>query len=266
MKYLLGLLVILNVSLLLWGMNRQGILSAEDAPGLPVNPDLIEMLPPRVPESNKTALIKPVDAVGAGSPGAETTPVVTPLGEGVPAEPGMEKPAPDNKVKPADNKTAPAVPYCLMIGPYDSDTERVRVSRQLDEMSISFTAHDDPKGRITGYRVYQGPFATDKAVKRARDDLGRKGITDLFLLHSGSQQYISLGFFSKQKSADEFAGSLRTRGVQARKRIDYATTYWLIIDNEVAAERLRKSRFPGYPADPAKSNRECRIVLGHPPS
>lgn len=237
MKFLLGLLIVVNAGLLLWGMSQKGLTSGSSSPSQPINPGLIEILPAVEPEPRKTALINPAEATNSAPSGSESVAVITPLDDAVPREP----------VQVEANE-----PFCLMVGPYDSDAERIRVSRQLDQMTVAYITRDIPKGRITGYRVYQGPFSTDKIVKRAQNDLGRKGVTDLFLLREGKNQYISLGFFSSQKSADKFVKTFSTRGIQVKQRVDYVTTYWLVIDNEDAATRLKKSGFPDYPRDPEK--------------
>ena len=242
MKVLLGLLIVVNAGLLVWGMSQNGLTSGSDAPAQLINPGLMEILPPIEPEKRKTALINPAEMPHVSPTGSDTVAVITPLDDEQPGKPAEEE----------SNE-----PFCLMLGPYDSDDERVRVSRQLDQMTVAFTSRDIPKGRITGYRVYQGPFSTDKIVERARNDLGRKGVTDLFLLREGEDQYISLGFFSAQESADNFVKKFTARGIQVKQRVDFATTYWLVIDNEETAIKLKKSRFPGYPQDQEKARKDC---------
>ena len=242
MKVLLGLLIVVNAGLLVWGMSQKGLTSGADAPAQAINPGLIEILPPVVPEPRKTALINPAEMSNASPADSEMVAVITPLNDDFPGE---------------LDQTETSKPFCMMIGPYDSGDERTRVSRQLDQMTVTFVTRDMPRGRITGYRVYQGPFSTDKIVKRARNELGRKGVTDLFLLREGEDQYISLGFFSSQKSADNFVEKFNARGIQVKQRVDYATTYWLVINNEEAATKLKKSGFPDYPRDPEKARKDC---------
>lgn len=239
MKLLLGILIVVNAGLLLWGMSQEGVAPGSTAQGRSINPELIDVLPPVLAKPSKTALINPAEGPAVTTSEPESGAIVSALDDEAADEP------------------AAAEPFCLMLGPYDSDGERVRVSRQLDQMTIAFKSQDIPRGRVTGYRVFQGPFADDREVRKARDELGRKGITDLFLLREEKNQYISLGFFSSRQGADNFVKNLASRGVKVKQRVDYATTYWLVIDNAEAAARLKKSRFPGYPQNPVKVPGGC---------
>lgn len=239
MKLLLGILIVVNAGLLLWGMSQEGVAPGSTAQGRSINPELIDVLPPVLAKPSKTALINPAEGPAVTTSEPESVAIVSALDDEAADEPAADE------------------PFCLMLGPYDSDDERVRVSRQLDQMTIAFKSQDIPRGRVTGYRVFQGPFADDREVRKARDALGRKGITDLFLLREEKNQYISLGFFSSQQGADNFVKNLASRGVKVKQRVDYATTYWLVIDNAEAAARLKKSRFPGYPQNPVKVPGGC---------
>ena len=239
MKLLLGILIVVNAGLLLWGMSQEGVAPGSTAQGRSINPELIDVLPPVLAKPSKTALINPAEGPAVTTSEPESGAIVSALDDETADEPAADE------------------PFCLMLGPYDSDDERVRVSRQLDQMTIAFKSQDIPRGRVTGYRVFQGPFADDREVRKARDALGRKGITDLFLLREEKNQYISLGFFSSQQGADNFVKNLASRGVKVKQRVDYATTYWLVIDNAEAAARLKKSRFPGYPQNPVKVPGGC---------
>ena len=239
MKLLLGILIVVNAGLLLWGMSQEGVAPGSTAQGRSINPELIDVLPPVLAKPSKTALINPAEGPAVTTSEPESVAIVSALDDEAADEPAADE------------------PFCLMLGPYDSDDERVRVSRQLDQMTIAFKSQDIPRGRVTGYRVFQGPFADDREVRKARDALGRKGITDLFLLREEKNQYISLGFFSSQQGADNFVKNLASRGVRVQQRVDYATTYWLVIDNAEAAARLKKSRFPGYPQNPVKVPGGC---------
>ena len=239
MKLLLGILIVVNAGLLLWGMSQEGVAPGSTAQGRSINPELIDVLPPVLAKPSKTALINPAEGPAVTTSEPESGAIVSALDDEAADEPAADE------------------PFCLMLGPYDSDDERVRVSRQLDQMTIAFKSQDIPRGRVTGYRVFQGPFADDREVRKARDELGRKGITELFLLREGKSEYISLGFFSSRQGADNFVKNLASRGVKVKQRVDYATTYWLVIDNAEAAARLKKSRFPGYPQNPVKVPGGC---------
>jgi len=258
MKYLFGLLVIANVALLVWGMGGRGFLSGESSPAPPVNPDLIEVLPPVVSEPVRTTPISP----------AEPRPADPSASAGAVADIQPEEDAPvaaEAVVTPLNDSTDDAMvrhvadeePFCLLLGAYDSELARTRGSRQLNEMGIPFHPYDVARGKITGYRVYLGPYSTDKMLKQARDELGRKGITDVFVLREGENQYLSLGFFSSSEGAARYAAGLRAKGVPVRQRTDYMPLYWLIVTDRDDALRLKKSHFPGYPKDEARARRDC---------
>jgi hypothetical protein len=140
-------------------------------------------------------------------------------------------------------------PQCLVIGPYASATERDRTARQLQQMKIDAQSSEDAEGRLLGYRVYQGPFGNDEDLGRARRRLERSGVSDLFFIRDDEErQYISLGFFSNQKSAEDFVRDFDLRGIKAKRRIEYATLYWLQVSDAAHIERLQEADALPLPA------------------
>ena len=200
MKVVLGLLVVLNVALLLWGMGQRELVSDPHAPDMIFHPELIELLPPSGDRPKRPALITPAtQPPPRPSPAPEAAGVAPPVTGGV---------APTSA--------------CLTFGPFRSETERDRSGRQFEQMGIEYQPGEDREGRLLGYRVFLGPFTSGETLSRSRNEIVRKGISDLFLLREGAAQFISLGFFSNQASAQAFTDELRTKGVNAEQRPEYA--------------------------------------------
>jgi heme-degrading monooxygenase HmoA len=146
----------------------------------------------------------------------------------------------------------------MYIGPYKTLVGRGRAGRQLEDMKVPFTETEESQGRVRGYRVYQGPFADALETSSARRRLERQGIKDLYLVKEGKQQFISLGFFSSQKSAAEFTRELSQKKVVTKQRTEYEANYWLIISDPDAMEKLQKKNAFPLPGGVSKEIRNCK--------
>ncbi|MDX2476408.1 MAG: hypothetical protein QNL05_03480, partial [Gammaproteobacteria bacterium] len=147
---------------------------------------------------------------------------------------------------------------CMYIGPYLTVLERGRAGRQLQDMKINFSENENLQGRQLGYRVYQGPFSTNEDVSRAKRRLERQGVEDLYLMNEGpTTKFISLGFFSNEKSANELMRQFSALQVVSKQRLEYARHYWLSVSDLNAIEKLKEKNAMPMPSGISKIIRDC---------
>lgn len=245
MKALLGILLLVNVALLMWGVGQRQFLNDSFSPATEYHPELMELLPPEKPralakvtidsDGNATTTKIEVDSPATGDQATLLQPPVL-LG---PLEEGFDE--------TALSILASVLPgQCMLIGPYKTVIERGRGGRKLNDMQIQYSDRQDPKGRVLGYRVFQGPFASKMEVSSARLRLKKQGVKDLYLMNEGkNKRYISLGFFSSENSANSFMANFSKREIKTKKRIEYGTNYWLLVtDLKSISKLIKKSSIP----------------------
>ena len=188
-------------------MGQREFMHDEHAPATEFHPELMKLLPAEKSPSMAKVTVNAAEVVTSDTIGA-------------PVESGQTMPvtSSDNAsnddaaadisagITAAEFETATpteiAVGQCMFIGPYLTVIDRGRAGRQLQDMNINFSESEVSEGRPLGYRVYQGPFDTSEDVYRAKRRLEKQGVKDLYLMNEGpNTKYISLGFFSNEKSA-----------------------------------------------------------------
>lgn len=231
MKILLGIFLLVNVALLMWGAGQRQFLNGSHSPATEYHPELMELLPP---EKSRTLAKVTIDSNGeatsssiedkAATKGDDSTVLSSPL---TPAQ------AEGSDTRPASDDLAKAAPgQCMLIGPFKTAIERGRGGRKLNDMSIRYSDREDPRGRVLGYRVFQGPFTSKLEVSSAKRRLKKQGVKDLYLIVEGeNKRFISLGFFSSESSANSFIDNFSKRQIKTKKRIEYGTNYWLLISD-----------------------------------
>ena len=264
MKALLGILLLVNAALLMWNMGQREFMHDEHAPAAEFHPELMKLLP-----AEKSPSMAKVTVNASAE-------VVTSKTIDAPVESGQAMPvtSSDNASKDdagADISTGitaaeleMATPteiaegQCMFIGPYLTAIDRGRAGRQLQDMNINFTESEVSEGRPLGYRVYQGPFDTSEDVYRAKRRLEKQGVKDLYLMNEGpNTKYISLGFFSNERSAGEFMKQFSELKVTSKQRLEYATHYWLSISDLEAIARLREKNTMPIPSGISKTIKAC---------
>ncbi|MFW2440060.1 MAG: SPOR domain-containing protein [Arenicellales bacterium] len=259
MKVLLGILLLVNVALLMWGLGQRQFLNDSYSPATEYHPELMELLPPEKPralakvtinsDGNVTTTKNEVES-GATADRTTVLPSSVLLG---PLEEAAET---------SSSMMASVVPgQCMLIGPYKTEIERGRGGRKLNDMHIQYSDRQDPKGRVLGYRVFQGPFSSKKDVSYARLRLKKQGIKDLYLMNEGdNKRYISLGFFSSEKSANSFMDNFSKLRIKTNKRIEYGTNFWLLVtDLESIRKLIEKSSIPIQPGA-TKTIKSCTEI------
>jgi len=237
--------LLVNAALLMWGLGQRQFLKDSYSPATEFHPELMKLLPPEKPRvlakvtiNSKGEEITSNSVVASPANGDNAT--VLPF----PVLPGQEE---EGSAETDLSILAAAISdQCMLLGPYKTTIERGRGGRKLNDMSIQYSDRQDPRGRVLGYRVFQGPFASKGDVYRARYRLKKQGVKDLYLMKEGeNKRYISLGFFSRENSANSFMDNLSKQRIKTTKRIEYGTNYWLLISDLKSIRRLiDKSSIP----------------------
>ncbi len=246
MKILLGILLLVNAALLMWGVGQRQFLNDSHSPATEYHPELMKLLPPEKPRGLAKVTIESDGEVTTTKIAADTqvhddTSVLP-----APSLPGLAE-EDDESVESLENVLAAAIAgQCMLIGPYKTVIDRGRGGRKLNDMHIQYSDRQDPRGRVLGYRVFQGPFASKEDVSQARRHLKKQGVKDLYLMNEGeTKRYISLGFFSSENSANSFIENFSKLRIKTSKRIEYGTNYWLLVsDTEAISKLVKKGSVP----------------------
>ena len=276
MKALLGMLLLVNAALLMWNMGQREFIHGENAPDADFHPELINLLPAEKSRSMAKVTIEssgsvktsnklddtgestqmasaPADQVENGSETNEYAAELTTIADTAVS---------DTTDTIAEVETALLIEVkegqCMYIGPYLTVLDRGRAGRQLQDMKINFSENENLQGRQLGYRVYQGPFSTNEDVSRAKRRLERQGVEDLYLMNEGpTTKFISLGFFSNEKSANELMRQFSALQVVSKQRLEYARHYWLSVSDLNAIEKLKEKNAMPMPSGISKVIRDC---------
>ena len=255
MKTLLGILLLANVALLLWGMGQREFLNDSDMPDAEFHPELMELLPAEKSVPLATVTIKASGEVVTSSAEQAVVQQQSPVASQSPGQAAAEQEtSADSSTSETAKPVVETVPeqqaampgQCMYIGPYTTELDRSRAGRQLQDMKIAFSDREDPEGRVLGYRVYQGPFSSAQDLSRAKRRLEKQGVKDLYLMNEDKKRsFISLGFFSNQDSANEQNRNFAKQNIKTRQRLEYATYYWLqVADVKCIAKLNEKSAIP----------------------
>jgi len=281
MKALLGMLLLVNAALLMWNMGQREFIHGENAPDADFHPELINLLPAEKSRSMAKVTIEssgsvktsnklddtgestqmasaPADQVENGSETNEYAAEITTIADTAVSDTTDT----DTTDTIAEVEMALLIEVkegqCMYIGPYLTVLDRGRAGRQLQDMKINFSENENLQGRQLGYRVYQGPFSTNEDVSRAKRRLERQGVQDLYLMNEGpSTKFISLGFFSNEKSANELMRQFSALQVVSKQRLEYARHYWLSVSDLNAIEKLKEKNAMPMPSGISKIIRDC---------
>lgn len=265
MKALLGTLLLVNVALLLWSMGQREFVNDKHAPAPEFHPELMELLPSEMSRSLAKVTVEPTGEVISSNDDQDVLdsgqvipgPVDDARTDTAVAETSLDE-ATHSSTETGDELTEVIAGQCMMIGPYLTILDRDRAGRQLQDMKVNFSESKDPQGRLLGYRVYQGPFSTEVEVSRAKRRLEKQGVKDLYLMNEGyNRRYISLGFFSNERSANEFMKNFTAQGIESKQRLEYTTYYWLIVSDIDAIKKLRGKDAMPIPSGISKTIQAC---------
>jgi len=262
-KILLGVLLLINAALLMWGAGQRQFVNDPNSPAAEFHPELMELLPPEKSRSLAKVTLNP-GAEAIISTTTETVDNAADKGVDSATQPFLflSDEAKEEKSLTAANMLPVAVAgQCMLIGPYKTAIERGRGGRKLNDMKIKYSDRMDPEGRVLGYRVFQGPFASKAAVSRAKRRLKKQGVKDLYLVKEGEKkQFLSLGFFSSENSANSFIGNFSKQKIKTRKRVEYGANYWLLVSDLKSIWKLAEKRSVPIQRGAAKNIKNCSDI------
>ncbi len=226
MKYLVYLLVVLNLAWFAWQRTQPP--PEPQAPRLAPLPEGVEplvLLPERKrqePEAVTPALEAepPPGPAGSGEPQPEAGPAAPPAPEPEPVA---------------------VVPVCRTLGPVASSEQASELVARLSAEAYPTILRDGETQVPAGYQVYLPPMSGEQA-RQVVARLQEAGMTDYFV---GRNNRISLGIFSSRQKAEQRRQAIRELGYDARLDTRYRTrkVYWIDFqdvpgrDDEAAAWR-----------------------------
>ncbi len=202
LRWLLAVLVLLNIGLLMWGSWYREMPAEEGRTPLP-----------------------PVNA-------ERMIPLSTP-GLALRARPATPKPAP---VVSAPADTPVKVQHCVSIGPFESSELAEQNGRRLTDAKIAYQPRTDANRIESSYWIYLPRLPSRKAAENKRKELTRLGIEDHFIMQEpGMENVLSLGLFAQLDNAHRRMQELEGKGIKAKQETRYRTRtlYWL----DIAAEK-----------------------------
>ncbi|GAB4349485.1 MAG: hypothetical protein Kow006_11230 [Gammaproteobacteria bacterium] len=279
MRWLVGILVLANLSLFLWksGDEIQATRHTEPPPTVPgvASLTLLSELPEGEPAEAKAAAETPPvteQTVVAGgeeeasqAAAAETQPPGAQSEEAASAaEPREEESTPAEEAaaeSPAAIAEAPPPePFCVRLGPFREEQPARSAIADLAASGVFATFVQEGESSPTRYIVYLPPAPSRKAALETLRELRRKKI-DSFVFSSGElKNGISLGIFGQQGSAERLLKEMEGKGYRPRMltRQGEQPRYWLTLGPKNAAklsEELQAALQERYPE--AGYNREA---------
>lgn len=255
MKVVLGMLLLANAALLLWGLGQREFAQDKYSPAKEFHPELMELLP-----AGKSQAMAKVTINADGEVITSTADQAEKIADSSNSSPGSTDLAAARQAADIELKALTEVGpgQCMLIGPYKSAAERGRAERQLQDMNLDFSENENPQGRVLGFRVYQGPFDTSTDVSRAKRRLEKQGVKDLYLIDEGpGSRFISLGFFSNEGSAKVFMQNFAEYKVKSKLRLEYATYYWIKVSDIAAIKKLNGVSAIPLSSDISKIIKDC---------
>ena len=200
MRYLLILLLVLNVLMFGWVMTH------------PVS-EQKRSLPPMPKDVAKLQLLSERQAVShlESSGDVESAP----------------EPESDENTAPVEK---PGVRYCYTLGPLLSEKAIRKLESSVSDLGYEVQTRALEQQEISGYWVFLPPYDSRAKALEVAAELARKGIKDYYVVtDKENRNAISLGLFSDQGRANRRMAHIRTLGYQPRKLARYRdkTYYWL---------------------------------------
>lgn len=215
MKWIVGVLLVLNTGLFLWAYGKR-----------PATTDFIR---PTVNGETMMLIseIQPVKSTVVITPVKSTT---EPDGES--SISGGER---TEEVRQGMVEQVPTL--CLRVGPFYEENLAERTKERLKSMSLAVNSRMVQARAIRAYRVYVGPFDTRSELDAQRNELNAKGIRDHYIKRDpGKKDVISLGLFTQKTGANSLIDQLREKGVIALSEPEdrlLDPTFWLeLTDSE----------------------------------
>lgn len=286
MRWFIGILVVANLGILLWGwlgeeqqpkveLASPGVGTIRivgeappvpeasavpipapprggDAMTAPAAPPAVTEVRPREPvEAEEPLAVTPAPTVAP--PADEPSPSIT---EPEAAPPAITAPEPAFVPEP-EPLLAPPPMHCSRIGPF-ADEAASAATRSYLASQGEVSVEQETSREVTGYWVLVPPQPSRAAAKALADRLKAKGVTDLWVIGKGEQQFgISLGVFSQRPNADRVAKRVRDKGfeVTITEKAQERVVFWLAYQGTAAI--TAKDLPGGLPSGASVASEDC---------
>lgn len=199
MKYLLGLLIIVNLVFYFW-ISRQPI--------HPVLPD-----PVVVSGAARLTLLSEQEVV---------------------LNPRAASADSDKQPQPAGVSKGPVVSFievsCYSLGPFSGVGGAGEAANTLKSLGLLTTIREETRRELRGYWIYLPPFPSRKDAIQVTRMLKERGVKDFLIVPSGSKKNaISLGFFRSRESAEQHRARIQALGLLPQFDENYRENngFWL---------------------------------------
>jgi hypothetical protein len=119
---------------------------------------------------------------------------------------------------------------CWTVGPFLSPEAAAAGGLELGRIGLAYTRRSGRDAVVEGFRVLVGPLRSPGDVQAMRRRLVELGIEDHYIIRSGPENAIALGFFSSKAGAEAYAEQLAAKGIRAylkERALENAQVYWL---------------------------------------
>jgi len=119
---------------------------------------------------------------------------------------------------------------CWTVGPFLSQEAAAAGGLELGRLGLAYTRRSGRDAVVEGFRVLVGPLRSPGDVQAMRRRLVELGIEDHYIIRSGPENAIALGFFSSKAGAEGYAEELAAKGIRAylkERALENAQVYWL---------------------------------------
>ncbi|MGV6827647.1 MAG: hypothetical protein ACWA5Q_11800 [bacterium] len=251
MRWMVGILLVANLALLLWG---QLIAPRDDAEKMipPTDIGVIELI--NVSRKGET-LEKPTESIANVEPVASASAQVPdevverPKNEVLEADPVVQK-----AVEKGPKLREPAVPpqSCGEAGPIGEEAEAIRLADLLRNNGLKVVSTSETTRRTAGFWVLVPAAVDTEAAKVKEAALKEAGVKDMWRFRKGElKDAISLGLYDREGSAAKRAAEVVTKGFNAevRPNIKVSQTFALSYAGHrvEGLEALIEREVPGVP-------------------
>ena len=145
----------------------------------------------------------------------------------------LEKPEPkpvQTKAEPEESEEIGAKEeQCLVIGPFKSSAKADQLQQKLFSLGVASKERSDNETARSDYWVHIPPLPNRQAAIRLLRELQSQKIDSFVITQGELANGISLGLFSKEKSANEVSRRLLESGYQTAIKVlqREAETFWL---------------------------------------
>lgn len=222
MKWIVGVLLLLNAGLFLWAYGKRPATTDYIRPT--VNGETMMLIQEMQP-AQSTVVITRADTT--------TGPAAAPENADEGESPNEKREA---EAEPASVAAIP--PFCLRIGPFYNEALAKGTTERLKSMALAVSTRTVQAREIRAYRVYIGPFDTRDEVNAQSNGLKEKGVREHYIKRDpGKKDVISLGLFTQKTGAASLVKQLEGKGVTAKTLTEdrlLDPTYWLELTNSAA--------------------------------